>query len=66
MRQLEVCHVRTQPYRPERNGKAEHFIHTDQREWAYARAGFEDELRDFSSSSNASMAATLWKLSGVT
>jgi transposase InsO family protein len=31
-------HVRTQPYRPQTNGKAERFIQTALREWAYAHA----------------------------
>ena len=30
-------HTRTRPYRPQTNGKAERFIGTIQREWAYAR-----------------------------
>ena len=29
-------HVRTRPYRPRTNGKAERFIRTSLREWAYA------------------------------
>lgn len=35
---LGIRHVRTQPYRPQTNGKAERFIQTAKREWAYARA----------------------------
>lgn len=35
---LGVRHVRTRPYRPQTNGKAERFIQTAKREWAYARA----------------------------
>lgn len=31
-------HIRTRPYTPRTNGKAERFIQTLQREWAYARA----------------------------
>ena len=31
-----VRHVRTKPYRPRTNGKAERFIQTSLREWAYA------------------------------
>jgi transposase InsO family protein len=34
---LSVRHLRTQPYRPRTNGKAERFIQTLLREWAYAR-----------------------------
>ena len=33
---LGIRHLRTQPYRPRTNGKAERFIQTLQREWAYA------------------------------
>jgi transposase InsO family protein len=35
-RQLGVKHCRTRPYRPQTNGKAERFIRTMLREWAYA------------------------------
>ena len=34
---LDIRHVRTRPRRPQTNGKAERFIGTLQREWAYAR-----------------------------
>jgi transposase InsO family protein len=34
-RQLGLKHLRTQPYRPRTNGKAERFIQTLLREWAY-------------------------------
>ena len=33
---LEIRHLRTRPYRPRTNGKAERFIKTLQAEWAYA------------------------------
>jgi transposase InsO family protein len=33
---LEIKHLRTRPYRPRTNGKAERFIKTLQVEWAYA------------------------------
>jgi transposase InsO family protein len=36
--QLGIQHKRTKPYRPRTNGKAERFIQTLQREWAYAFA----------------------------
>jgi transposase InsO family protein len=36
-RQLGIRHLRTRPYRPQTNGKAERFIQTLLREWAYAR-----------------------------
>lgn len=35
---LGLKHVRTKPYTPKTNGKAERFIQTCLREWAYARA----------------------------
>ena len=34
---LGARHLRTRPYRPQKNGKAEAFIKTMLREWAYAR-----------------------------
>jgi transposase InsO family protein len=37
-RQLAIRHLFTQPYRPKTNGKAERFIQTLLREWAYAAA----------------------------
>ena len=36
-RTLGIEHRRTRPYRPQTNGKAERFIQTAIREWAYAR-----------------------------
>ena len=35
---LKLKHIRTKPYTPKTNGKAERFIQTALREWAYARA----------------------------
>ena len=35
--QLQIVHSRTRPRRPQTNGKAERFIQTLLREWAYAR-----------------------------
>lgn len=37
LRQAGLRHVRTRPYTPRTNGKAERFIQTTLREWAYAR-----------------------------
>ena len=34
----DIRHITTRPYRPQTNGKAERFIQTAKREWAYARA----------------------------
>lgn len=36
-RRLRIKHLRTQPYRPRTNGKAERFIQILLKEWAYAR-----------------------------
>ena len=36
-RALGLRHIRTKPYTPKTNGKAERFIQTMLREWAYAR-----------------------------
>lgn len=35
LRRLKIKHVRTRPYTPRTNGKAEYFIQTLLREWAY-------------------------------
>jgi len=37
LREAGARHVRTRPYTPRTNGKAERFIQTSLREWAYAR-----------------------------
>ena len=38
LRMLHIRHIRTRPYTPKTNGKAERFIQTLMREWAYATA----------------------------
>jgi transposase InsO family protein len=38
LRMLRVKHLRTKPYTPKTNGKAERLVQTALREWAYARA----------------------------
>ena len=37
-KELGIKHIRTKPYTPRTNGKAERFIQTALREWAYAQA----------------------------
>jgi transposase InsO family protein len=43
--ELAIRHVRTRPRRPQTNGKAERFIGTLQREWAYTRLYRSNEAR---------------------
>ena len=43
---LNVKHVFTQPYTPKTNGKAERFIQTLKREWAYARTYSSSDQRN--------------------
>jgi transposase InsO family protein len=44
-RALGLRHLRTRPYRPQTNGKAERFIRTLQTEWAYATAWTSNDQR---------------------
>src|ERR1039457_6657004 len=44
--QLEIKHHRTRPYTPRTNGKAERFIQTALREWAYAKHWKDSDERD--------------------
>ena len=44
-RRLKLKHIRTKPYTPRTNGKAERFIQTSLREWAYARAYLNSKQR---------------------
>jgi transposase InsO family protein len=43
---LEIKHHRTRPYTPRTNGKAERFIQTALREWAYAKHWKDSDERD--------------------
>jgi len=45
MERLRLVHKRTRPYRPRTNGKAERFIQTLIREWAYAAAYLTSDAR---------------------
>jgi transposase InsO family protein len=44
--QLQLTHRRTRPYTPRTNGKAERFIQTALREWAYAKHWTDSDQRD--------------------
>ncbi len=46
VKELGMRHLRTKPYTPRTNGKAERFIQTSLREWAYARAYSCSDERD--------------------
>jgi transposase InsO family protein len=43
---MQIKHRRTRPYTPRTNGKAERFIQTALREWAYAKHWTDSEERD--------------------
>jgi transposase InsO family protein len=43
---MQLSHRRTRPYTPRTNGKAERFIQTALREWAYAKHWTDSEERD--------------------
>ena len=45
VRRLGMRHLRTRPYTPRTNGKAERLVQTSLREWAYARAYGNSEQR---------------------
>ena len=45
LRLLKIKHKRTRPYTPQTNGKAERFVQTSLREWAYAKTYTSSEQR---------------------
>ncbi len=45
VRRLGLRHLRTKPYMPRTNGKAERLIQTSVREWGYARSYGSSEQR---------------------
>ena len=45
VRRLNIRHLRTRPYTPRTNGKAERLVQTSLREWAYARSYASSEHR---------------------
>lgn len=45
LRLLKIKHLRTKPYTPKTNGKAERFVQTSLREWAYAKAYLNSDQR---------------------
>jgi transposase InsO family protein len=45
IQEIGAKHVRTRPYTPRTNGKAERFIQTCKRDWAYARPYQHSEVR---------------------
>lgn len=45
LRLLKIKHIRTRPYTPQTNGKAERFVQTSLREWAYAKTYTSSEQR---------------------
>jgi transposase InsO family protein len=44
--ELGIRHVKTRPYTPKTNGKAERFVQTSLREWAYARPYISSAQRE--------------------
>jgi transposase InsO family protein len=45
LRLLKIKHLRTKPYTPKTNGKAERLVQTALREWAYAKAYLHSDQR---------------------
>jgi transposase InsO family protein len=50
-RELGPRHLRTMPYTPQTNGRAERFIQTALREWAYAKVYTHSDARNAGSRS---------------
>ena len=57
-KRLGLRHIFTRPYTPKTNGKAERFIQTSLREWAYARA-YNSSILDRALRRIAAMAPSL-------
>ena len=63
-KRLRLRHIRTKPYTPKTNGKAERFIQTVLREWAYARAyhhSHQTHRRTAAMASSIQLASPPWQ-----
>lgn len=63
-RELGVKHVRARPYLPRTYGKAERFIQTALREWAYARAYDTSDQRAEALRAGRTAAASIVPMAG--
>ena len=57
-KQLGVKHIKIKPYTPQTNGKAERFIQTALREWAYATAFEQSQQRHIATTGIGRMLAS--------